>query len=69
MDEGGFISFLVAQGYSVPEAGDLVDQVIDDDTDYLDITTRDGLVVTVKVDSSMGFAGQVQFIVPGETAR
>jgi hypothetical protein len=66
VDEGQFIRFLVAQGYTGPEARALAGQAHDDDTDYLDIRDRNDRVVEVEVDTSMGFAGELRFIVPGE---
>lgn len=74
MSEDEFTQFLVEQGYTEAEARALVDQVLDDDSGiapdgFLDIRGRDGRAVEVEVDASMGFAGVLRFIVPGQEER
>lgn len=72
MDEEAFITFLVARGYSPGGARALVDQVLYGDLapdGFLDVTCGDGQIVQVEVDDSMGFAGEVRFIVPGPSAQ
>jgi hypothetical protein len=72
LDIDDFIGFLVLQGYAEYEALALAGQAFDDDfdpsLDHLEIRDRNGRPVKVGIDASMGFAGQLRFIVHGQPA-
>ena len=68
MDEDEFMQFLLEQEYAGPEARALIDQALNGDLDYLDIRDKNGRAVEVEIDASMGFAGQIRFIVHEQPA-
>lgn len=69
MDEEEFIQFLVAQGYGEAEARALASDEDLAADGFLEIRARDGRMMAVEVDDSMGFAGVVRFTVPGQPGR
>lgn len=66
LDQTEFTRYLIAEGYTEPDARALVDGALeDDDAEQVEIRDRNGETVTVEVDASFGFAGLVEFVLPG----